>query len=120
MKKLRACAQCPFRTDVPAYITRERAAEIASALEHDRPFHCHKTVDYDEDEDGETVASGGTWCIGAAATMHRTDELRGNLSARLAEQLGFLSIDALDLDAPLSRNLAEWVERHSDRKRETR
>lgn len=50
------CAQCPFRSDIGAYLTPERVEEIERSLERSE-FPCHKTTTHD-DEDGEFVETG--------------------------------------------------------------
>jgi hypothetical protein len=48
------CKHCPFRNDVKPYLHPDRAAEIAYASQNPySSFPCHKTIDYDENEEGE-------------------------------------------------------------------
>jgi hypothetical protein len=52
MKK--PCAHCPFRNDVKPYLTTERAEELAYAAQNPySSFPCHKTTEYEEDDNGE-------------------------------------------------------------------
>lgn len=59
------CALCPFRKDIPAFLTKERVQEIERGLDRGE-FHCHKTVEHDDNEDGEVVETGKEMhCAGA-------------------------------------------------------
>lgn len=63
----KACAHCPFRRDVKPFLHPERAEDIAySAQNAYSEFHCHKTVDYDDDEsEGEgLLTSQSLICAG--------------------------------------------------------
>ena len=47
------CNKCPFRTDVKPFLHPDRAYEIAiSAYSPYDDFHCHKTIEHDENGDG--------------------------------------------------------------------
>jgi hypothetical protein len=53
------CKHCPFRSDVKPYLHPERAAEIAYASENPySDFTCHKTIEYDGDEDAFGNSTG--------------------------------------------------------------
>jgi hypothetical protein len=113
----RPCANCPFRTDVPPYLRGGRAAQIAQDIALGSIFSCHKTVDYDRpEEDFEPGAwvpgDGEQFCAGALIAMVRGEE--PNQAVRMAERMGLLDIDALDLDAPVVGSLAEFVRHHAD------
>lgn len=46
------CKNCPFRSDIKPFLHPKRAAELAySASNPYSDFPCHKTFDYDGDED---------------------------------------------------------------------
>ncbi|MBM4574815.1 hypothetical protein GS896_27545 [Rhodococcus hoagii] len=108
----RPCVDCPFRTDRQPFLRPDRAAEIADALEAGEPFWCHKTVEYDEDQAGESVTNtdGSTFCAGALATLER--EGRPNNAMRIAERLGLYRPDQMATDVPVHNNLQEWVHAH--------
>lgn len=51
MKK--PCQHCPFRNDVKPFLRPERAEELAYSVSNPfNDFPCHKTTEYDEDDDG--------------------------------------------------------------------
>lgn len=71
------CKGCPFRKDIPVFLHRPRAIEIARALEEDDVhFVCHETLGPEEDlpcdayPDGDGGASflwGQKVCAGSIA-----------------------------------------------------
>lgn len=62
------CAHCPFRRDVRPFLHPARAEEIAGlALNPYSDFHCHKTIEHD-DETGEGIStSTSLTCAGFLA-----------------------------------------------------
>jgi hypothetical protein len=113
------CDNCPFRTDVRAYIRPERAEEIWETLEHGALFPCHKTVDYDDpnDEGGEGRVTGDSqFCAGALILMEKEWEDQGgamaNQMVRICTRIGNppLDLDALDMDAPVFDDFESWLD----------
>lgn len=104
------CDSCPFRTDVRAYLRRDRAREIADALRSDGAFHCHKTVDYNQES--PRVTNRSRLCRGALVVMHREGALFDNVMHRLGALCGDFDPANLELDAPVPNSLAEWVSNH--------
>jgi len=52
------CAHCPYRRDVTPFLHPERAEELACLTENPySEFMCHKTLDYEDCEDGEPAMS---------------------------------------------------------------
>lgn len=102
------CGNCPFRCDKPFYLRPERAAEIAEGLSSNgADFHCHKTVQYD-DEGQSTIDPDKTKvCAGALIVMEKSGV--STQAMRIAERLGLYDATALDMDAPVYDSLAEWV-----------
>lgn len=46
------CKHCPYRRDVKPFLTPERGEELAYLPQNPyNEFHCHKTIEYDGDED---------------------------------------------------------------------
>lgn len=85
------CDSCPFRSDIPPFLRRDRAREIVQALLSGMPFHCHKTLDYDTDaDDGEPeVVEASRHCAGALILLHReTGSVFVNVQARIAANFG--------------------------------
>jgi hypothetical protein len=50
------CKHCPFRNDITPFLHPERASEIShAALNPYASFPCHKTINYETDDEGEGV-----------------------------------------------------------------
>jgi hypothetical protein len=111
-KLRRPCENCPFRTDVPGYLRRERAQEIAEALANGSEFACHQTTVSDEEVGGdgsERVATpDSAFCAGALITMERSGQ--ANQIMRVAERLGLYEHEKLDMYAPVHASLYAFVE----------
>jgi hypothetical protein len=104
------CAKCPFRTDVQPYLSFERAKEIAAGLRDHGSFFCHRTVDYDDqDEDADEYVTQGTeqQCAGATI-LQENDGGLGQL-LRIAERIGIYDRSRMDLDAPVYTSIDDWV-----------
>lgn len=111
-KLRRPCAKCPFRTDVPGYLRRERARGIAADVAAGAPFYCHETTVEDGD-DGDLVAGPNSQvCAGSLIALER-DGVGSNFT-RVAERLGQFDVGRLDMDAPVVRSLAQFVEHHGE------
>lgn len=106
------CQDCPFRTDAAAIrLIRRRKEQIATALRQGAVFHCHKTVDYSYDEEGEEVAvqhPGVKACGGAMVVMIKDGTPNGPL--QVAFRLGWVQRKDFVLDAPVHESLEEWIE----------
>jgi hypothetical protein len=115
-KLRRPCENCPFRTDVPGYLRRERAQEIAEALAKGAEFACHQTTVSDEEFGGdgsERVATpDSAFCAGALITMERSGQ--ANQIMRVAERLGLYEHEKLDMYAPVHGSLYAFVQHHGD------
>ena len=105
------CVNCPFRTDIHPYITKGRAFEIAKALLRGKNFHCHKTVDYDNDSGGE-ITDKSALCAGAMILM--TKEGKPNQMMQITERLKFHDFSSLDLEAPVYDTFVDFIEAHRD------
>lgn len=72
MKK--PCEHCPYRRDVKPFLTPARGEELAYAAENPyNTFHCHKTLEHDEDAEGysETFAGEDSKiCAGFLSMQH--------------------------------------------------
>lgn len=108
----RPCPRCPFRTDVPAYLRRERCVEIASAIARGAPFACHETTVLDPDDDSALVEGPGSqFCAGALIVME--NEGVANQMMRTAERLGVYDASKLDRSAPVHVSMAAFVAHHA-------
>lgn len=92
------CPQCPFRSDIPAYLTPARVTEIDRSLIQ-ATFPCHKTTQFDED--GEVIPStpGERHCAGALIILEKLG--RPSQMMRIAERLGLYDMRKLDMQAPV-------------------
>lgn len=109
---IRPCLKCPFRSDVTPYIRPQRAVEIAEALRRGSEFPCHETtvcVVDEQDEEHFVQGRGSQFCAGALITMER--EGFANQMMRISERIGVYDRDGLDMDAPVSDSLNDWVRR---------
>jgi hypothetical protein len=113
-KLKRPCKNCPFRTDVPGYLCRARAQEIAESLAQGAVFPCHETTVEDPTSDGgeliATLDSG--FCAGALITMERSGG--ANQVMRVAERVGVYEREKLDMYAPVHASLFAFVEHHGE------
>ena len=108
----RPCPHCPFRTDVPAYLRGDRAAEIARSIAGGALFSCHETTVPDEDDDSVmTDGPGSKMCAGAMLVM--LAEEAPNQALRMAERFGYWDADAMDTSAPTFRSFAQFVRHHA-------
>lgn len=111
------CPRCPFRMDVPGYLRRARAQEIAESIADGSIFHCHQTtVDGIEIEDDgmefETLVAGpdSQFCAGALIVLERCES--PNQAMRMAENLGYYDPTMLDMEAPVARTMIDFVNHH--------
>lgn len=65
------CAHCPFRIDVKPFLHPERAEELAYAAQNPySTFTCHKTLEYDEEEDDNFTGEESKVCAGFLTLQH--------------------------------------------------
>lgn len=115
-KLRRPCAHCPFRTDVPGYLRRSRAVEIAQAIAGGSIFPCHETTADAVDEEGNDIrvqVDTSQFCAGAVITMEKMGQ--PNQALRMAERLGIYDHASLDMDAPVVGSFVEFVDHHTER-----
>lgn len=102
----RPCGDCPFRSDKPFFLSRDRMCEILGGGAHRWPaasFPCHKTIIYGDDEEDTgnsktVIPPTAQHCAGVMAILHR--ENRPNDAMQLAERVGPWNPSKLDPDAP--------------------
>ncbi len=105
---VRPCLRCPFRTDIPGYLSAARVREIGASLDGGT-FPCHNTVDYengwgDDQESEEYTPSGNeVHCAGALILLERLS--RPSQMMRIAERLGFYDRRKLDMNAPVYKSI---------------
>lgn len=105
----RPCPKCPFRTDVPAYLTPERVTQIATDVQNGAEFYCHQTtVEIEDDEDGGAQMGAGpktSVCAGSLILMEKAES--PNQMMRIMERVGAYDRTILDMDAPVH---GSWIE----------
>lgn len=106
----RPCGDCPFRNDRAPFLDRDRAQDIADSLEADASFHCHKTLDYDNEDGTPEVTDASKHCAGALIILER--EEKPNQMMRIGERLGMYERHHLDMASPVHESLASWVRAH--------
>lgn len=107
------CPHCPFRYDIPGYLTEERVCEITDALLSGQSFTCHETTVAAEDDDEEMVdGPNAQHCAGAMIFLELQDA--PNQMMRIAERLGMYDRTRLDMDAPVFDDADTMVDHHRD------
>lgn len=100
------CKHCPFRTDIPAFLTRGRAEEIFTAItDRQQTFTCHKTL--------ELPQSTQEHCAGAMILLEKLE--RPNQMMRIAERFGMYDRTKLNMDSPVFNTGEEFIEAQEER-----
>lgn len=76
------CSDCPFRKNgsmLPS-LRPNRMQDIIHSLHEDRPFHCHKTIDYSKTEKVDQV-DNAYYCAGSLLYLLKLGEY--NLPMRM-------------------------------------
>ena len=70
--KRKPCKHCPFLIKIENVMSPARMYEVADALIRGGEFPCHKTLDYGENAEGESVirtTDQTSFCVGAMAAL---------------------------------------------------
>ncbi len=103
---VRPCAHCPFRNDIPPYLTADRVAEIWDSLERGE-FACHETTKHDEE--GEVIRSDDeSHCAGALILMEKSD--RSSQMMRICERIGMYDHTKLDMTSPVFDAIDDMID----------
>lgn len=104
------CANCPFRSNVPFFLRKERAQRIANdVINGDTWFACHKTVNYDANDEGDDLANASI-CIGSILSIAKQHgNAMANLGVRLKVLCGEVDLSKIDDSVPVW-NADEFVE----------
>lgn len=107
---VRPCRGCPFRTGPEAVrLSRERAQGIADYLGSNQgDFHCHSTLQEDDDSGETVVSASSSVCAGALIVLDR--EGLTTQAMRIGERLGLYDPERLRTDSPVFDTLDAWVE----------
>lgn len=102
---IKPCKNCPFRTDITAYLTPERVDEIEASLINSE-FPCHKTTEWgDGDEEDYTPTGSEEHCAGALILLEKLE--RPSQMMRICERLGIYDRRKLDMNAPVYDSFEE-------------
>lgn len=105
----RPCPHCPFRKNVPGFLSRYRAQEIADSLDRGQSFTCHETNDYDDETGEAIVTTSSLHCAGAALILEA--EKNPNQLMQVASRLGYYTRPTGD--ELVLGSLGEFVEHHA-------
>lgn len=110
----RPCGNCPFRNDVPRYLSPGRYAQIGHDLTRlGHSFTCHKTIDYDRREEeggdggGHVTGDRERQCAGAMIWLN--SQKRPNQMMQVMERLGIFDPSRLDMAAPVWKTFGGFV-----------
>lgn len=104
------CDNCPFRHDIPGYLTAERVEDIERSLVN-AEFPCHKTTEFDEE--GEVMHTGKEiHCAGALILLEKIE--RPSQMMRIAERLGMYDRRKLNMDAPVFDSFEDMQDHQPD------
>lgn len=96
------CPKCPFRADIPGYLTKSRVREIARSLER-AEFPCHQTT-----KQGDRVETGKEiHCAGALILLEKLEQ--PSQMMRIAERLGMYDARKLDMEAPVFDSFEDMI-----------
>ena len=107
----RPCNNCPFRVGngEKFQLRQDRLFEIGRG----EGFQCHKTVDYDvEDDEEPSRGSMPQECAGFMALRHRHEDPTQLM--RIAERLGLLDCSQLDPKNEVYKNWREVFKAHAN------
>ena len=106
---VRPCAHCPFRNDIPAYLTQDRVREIEESLDQGT-FSCHETTVDVEDDDGcsdRVSDENSQHCAGALILLTKMGQSSNMM--RVGYRLGLYDPRALDMSSPVYTSFDEMV-----------
>lgn len=104
------CPKCPFRSNIPGYLSRRRVAEIARGLVRG-DFPCHQTTADAEDETGintRVATAESQHCAGALILLEKLEE--PSQMMRICERLRMYDASKLHMDAPVYDSWEEMIE----------
>jgi hypothetical protein len=111
---IRPCVDCPFRSDRPAYLSRERVRGILGggkgrAWWPCTSFPCHHTIEYGTGPEGETVIPPtAQQCAGVMILLVRAG--RFNDAMQIGQRFGMFDPSRLDMSAPVHASVEAAVE----------
>lgn len=112
MDLIHPCSQCPFRRDISSYLTQDRAADIVDSITtRQGTFSCHKTNEFDYDDEGNSIVietEDTQHCAGAMILLEKLNQ--PNQWMRWMERLGMYDRGKLDMNAPVFDSLEDFIE----------
>jgi len=110
---IKPCSDCPFRSDKPFYLSLSRVKEILFAIiDQDATFSCHKTNNYENDDDAVETAKS-QHCAGATIMLEHIE--KPNQWMRIAERIGLYDRTKLKMDSPVYRSPEEMIKDYANR-----
>lgn len=113
---VRPCPECPFRTDIPVYLTSERPLMMykpasSSHCTNGLSFSCHETTD--KDDWGNVLSTPDTQQCAGSLILHQHE---GHYAQhiQLAERLLGFDRNNLDMTAPVYKSFEEMLTRYRD------
>jgi len=99
------CADCPFRSDIKAYIRPDRVDEIDRSLEQGT-FPCHRTLVYTGgDEEEPEIPESSQHCAGALILLEKLN--RPSQTMRIAENIRLYDRRKLDMKSAVYNTFEE-------------
>jgi len=91
-KAKKPCNNCPFLKNSPMFLEEERLPGIVKHLDNNGIFHCHKTINYEEQIDDETgeMTKGSKrnqFCAGAIIYLEKHN--RPNSPLQVSQRAGW-------------------------------
>lgn len=109
------CRDCPFRSDVTPFLRAGRVKEILDdiILRGDNHFHCHKTIEYGENDNGDEThgKERSQVCAGAMIMQERAG--RPSVLARLGRLFGAYDPAKLNMNAPVYETPQAMIAAHT-------
>ena len=85
---MKPCKDCPFSSEVGSYLNLGKRLDIDATISNDGSFHCHKTVDYSQSNEGR-VTPDSKLCFGSALYLEKN--ARGGMRSNVQYRLRFMS-----------------------------
>lgn len=109
------CENCPFRKSSPkGWLGKKRATEIATSVQDDQHFHCHKTLDYNYDQttESEDHTRDAKVCTGSFVLDHKLGN--ANFQYRLASMFKLTTIYPDRYYKLVFSTFEEFINHHTD------
>lgn len=106
---IKPCKNCPFRNDIPSYLTSSRAEEISYAItERQETFSCHKTTKHNGNYKLVSDTKDHQHCAGALILLEKLN--MPNQMMRWMERIGKYDRRKLKMDSPVFDTVEEFID----------